>query len=274
MRYCSKSKPCFYSHHVNALNTSAYDRTSMFYSAHDILALGLFKYLLDKTSVESKSLAAIVRTNAAAVSIFRSLLNMDAMDALEDYLYRYRSKRTDISVLLASLSDKECNSVNLLSVFEITGYTPLEYAAQVSPRDILPLLADGEDATKGPLLAYATGNGMSSLMKPLLDAGADVNMKDCWGHTALLDACSLCCYQDFAELYRWAEDAIDWNVCGPDGRNALDLFESGVMGGMASDLTQSQIDDFRAVLVAHVHSVEDETDGGQLDMPGSFSDAK
>ena len=266
-----KSKPTF-SYDANPLNIGLYCRTHMIYSAHDILALGLFRYLLDKSSDRGRSLATIVRTNAAAISIFRSLFNIDAMDALEDYLDRYRSKRADISGLLASLADAECNSISRPAVFDVIGYTPLEYAAQVSPGSVLSLLEDGEDATRGPILVYATGNGMSSLMKPLLDAGADVNMTDSWGYTALLEACSLCCYQDFAELHRWAEDIIDWDVRAPDGRNALDLFESGVMDGMATDLTQSQIDEFRAILVAHVHSVEGSD--GRLDMPGSFPDAK
>jgi len=192
----------------------------MIYSAHDILALGLFRYLLDKTSDRSRSLAAIVRTNAAAISIFRSLFNIDAMDALEDYLDRYRSKHADISSLLASLSDAESNSISRPAVFDVIGYTPLEYAAQVSPGSVLSLLKDGEDATRGPILVYTTGNGMSSLMKLLLDAGADVNMTDSWDYTALLEACSLCCYQDFVELHRWAENVIDWEVRAPDGRNA------------------------------------------------------
>ena len=72
-------------------------RTPTTYSAHDLLTIGFFKYLLDGASDESRSLATIVRTNAAAIDIFRSLFNIDPMDALEDYLNRKRARYIDIT---------------------------------------------------------------------------------------------------------------------------------------------------------------------------------
>ena len=96
-------------------------------------------------------------------------------------------------------------------------------------------------------------------------------MKDSWGHTALLEVCSHCCYDEFSELLRWAGDDIDWGACAPDGRNALELFDSIVSARSGYSIwdSQIQIDEFRATLVAHMNIVEDGSEG-QLDMPGAF----
>ena len=248
-------------------------RTETFSSAHDMLTVGFFTYLLGETSDESQSLATVVRTNTAAIQIFRSLLDMDPMDALEDYLDRNRARHVDVTGFMASLEDTTCNLESRSSVFQVTGYTALEYAITFSPESVESLLADGEDAAAEPTLVHAVNVGRSKLIKPLLDAGADVNMRDWWGHTALLMACSLCHYNAFFELLRWAEDTIDWGACTSDGQNALELFDSAVLA-RAGDVTlysQSKIDEFRAELVAHVKFVDDESEG-QLDMPGAFPD--
>ena len=238
-----------------------------------MLTVGFFTYLLGETSDESQSLATVVRTNTAAIQIFRSLLDMDPMDALEDYLDRNRARHVDVTGFMASLEDTTCNSKGRSSVFEAINYTPLRYAITFSPESVESLLADGEDAAAEPTLVYAVGCGRSELIKPLLDAGADVNMRNWRGHTALLVACSGCHYNAFLELLRWVEDDIDWDACAPDGRNALELFDSCVSaGGVSSTLfSRSQLDEFRAALVARVKSVEGES-GGQLDMPGAFPD--
>ena len=173
-------------------------------------------YLLGKTSDASQSLATVLRTNTAAIQIFRSLLDMDPMDALEDYLDRKRARHVDVTGFMASLEDTTCNSKGRSSVFEAINDTPLGYAIYYSPESVESLLADGEDAAANPTLVCAVNVGESKLIKPLLDAGADVNMRDWEGHTALLEACSRCSYYAFLELLRWAEDEIDWDACTPD----------------------------------------------------------
>ena len=115
-------------------------------SAHDLLAVGFFKHLLDGNSDGDRSLAAIVRTNPAAISIFLSFLNVDPMDALEDFMTRERAQYTDIAGCLAALEDIGCNSANRLSVItEVTGHTRLKYAIIFSPdsRRIASTAADG-----------------------------------------------------------------------------------------------------------------------------------
>ena len=242
-------------------------------SAHDVLTTGFFAYLLGETPDESQSLATIVRTNTIAITIFRLLLNIDPMNALEDYLGRTQAQRTVVTGFMASLEDTRCNSAGRLSVFQVTGYSPLQYAIAFSPESVEFLLADGEDAAAEPYLVYAVSAARSELIKPLLDAGADVNMRDSEGHTALLEACSWCRYKEFLELLRWAEDDIDWDACAQDGQNALELFDSSVsaQAGNATWYSQSELDEFRATLVAYMNIVEDES-RGQLDMPGAFSD--
>ena len=236
-----------------------------------MLTMGFFTYLLGETSDASQSLATIVRTNMAAIHIFRSILNMDPMDALEDYLDRNRDRRVDVTGFMASLEGTTCNSKGRSSVFEAINDTPLGYAIELSPDSVESLLADGEDASTEPTLVYAVGNSRPELIKLLLDAGADVNMRDWQGHTALLKACSLCFYYEFFELLQWAEDDIGWDACAPDGWNALELFDWAVRAEEADYLSQSEIDKFRAVLVAHIKFVEDVCDE-QMDIPGAFPD--
>ena len=111
----------------------------------------------------------------------------------------------------------------------------------------------------------------TELIKSLLDAGADVNMKDSCGYTALHWACSWCRYDTLFELIRWAEDSIDWDARTPNGQNALEIFDSRVSAGWVATWSPSEIHDFRAELVAHIKPVEKECDG-RLDIPGAFPD--
>ena len=109
-------------------------------------------YLLGKTSDASQSLATVVRTNTAAIQIFRSLLNMDPVDALEDYLDRKQARYVDVTGFMASLEDTTCNSEGRSSVFKAINDTPLGYAVAFSPESVESLLADGEDAAAKPCL--------------------------------------------------------------------------------------------------------------------------
>ena len=118
------------------------------------------------------------------------------------------------------------------------------------------LVVGGEDATIDATVAAAAGSGRSELIKPLLDAGADVNMRDGYGRTALHLACSWYNYSTFFELLRWAEDDIDWNARTPYGQNALHLFDLSISNGFTAHLSQSQIDEIHAVLRAHINNVE------------------
>ena len=250
------------------LNNGCTHRTQTIHSAHDVLAIGLFKYILDKASDESKSTATILRTNTTAITIFRSSFNIDPMDALEDCLARKRPHCGDISGLVASLENPRCYSTNRSSFFEMLGYSVLEYAVEYSHNNVENLLADGENAAVGPILALSVANRRSFLIKALLDAGADVNMKDAKGYAAILLACSQFRYYEFFDLLRWAGDDIDWGVCSPDGRNALDLFDECVSKGAASLWPRPCIDEFRRALVVRMRIRK--YDFERLDMPGSF----
>ena len=124
----------------------------MYISAHDALTGGLFAHLLGQTSDESRSLATIVRTNAVAVHVFHSLLDIDPMDALEDYLDRQQAGYTDVTCFMALLEETSCDSAGRSSVFQVTGYSPLKYVINFSPEKVKFCLADGEDAAEKPCL--------------------------------------------------------------------------------------------------------------------------
>ena len=248
-------------------------RTPTIYSAHDTLAIGFFKYMLEANSDETRSLATIVRTNPTAISIFRSLYNIDPIDVLEDFLTRKRVQSIDVAGCLAALEDTGYNLASHLSVItEVTGHTRLRYAITFSPDNVVSLLADREDAAEETTLVYAIYLGRNYLIKPLLDAGADVNMRDWRGYTTLHEACSCCLSDGFFELLRWAENAIDWGACTPQGWNALELFDLGVLSGWATHRSQTDIDEFRAALMSHMKLSEKEVDG-RINMPGAFPDA-
>ena len=253
-------------------------RADSILSAHDSLALGCITYLLNNSD-KNRPIATILRTNSLAISVFRSLLDTDPLDALEDFLSRKRTQHVDIACFLASLEDAECDSTRLLSIFEVIGYSPLEYAVMFSPQRAMALLQDG---------ANAAGDGSGTLFNailftsphligPLLDAGADVNIRDWKGHTPLHWACSWCRYDEFFKLIRWAESDIDWRAHTRDGRNALDLFDSGVLEGFDVNHSQVELDEFRTVLVDHLafDDDDDELDRSgefRLDVPGAFPD--
>lgn len=198
------------------------------------------------------------------------------MDALEDLLAHQGIQATERSRVLRLLENTEYSPADRSSIFEAIDYSPLQYAITFSPQNVASLLADGEDATTAPLLAYAVVNDASQVIKPLLDAGAQVNMKarQARNCTALHLACERCSYDGFSELLKWAGNDIDWNACTTDGKNALELFERGVSEGYAAAYSQSEIDVFRAELLAHMDLDENDVDGDDSKgIPGAFPEA-
>lgn len=198
------------------------------------------------------------------------------MDALEDLLTHRGIQAAERSRVLRLLENTEYSPSDRSSIFKAVDYIPLEYAITFSPQSVASLLADGEDATTAPLLAYAVVNDASQVIKPLLDAGAQVNMKarHAGDRTALQLACERCSYDGFSELLKWAGNGIDWNVCTPDGKNALELFERGVSEGYAAAYSQSEIDGFRAELLAHIDHRENDVSGDcSMGIPGAFPEA-
>lgn len=245
-------------------------------SAHDILTLGLFQHLLYDPSSDRphKILKTILQTNSAAIDVFRSVLNMDAMDALEDLLTRhFGHSDEDVSHLWTSLESTEY-SVARYSVFNAIDYTPLQYAIKFSPSSVKSLLLDGADAAAEPLLAYAASAARAELIELLLGKGADVNMKDRMGRTALHWACYICRYNPFFELVRCAEGQIDWNARTLEGQTALDLFELCVSEGRVSHWASVYVDQVRATFMSHMdpsQAPECEDDAEEpLHMPGAF----
>ncbi|KAI0743247.1 ankyrin repeat-containing domain protein [Irpex lacteus] len=203
--------------------------------------------------------------------MFRSIFNIDAMDALEDALSRQYGYSDDYTARLLTSLDTTEYSMARSSVFNAIGYTPLEYAVRFSPSNMESLLAEGFDASAEPTLAYAACAGRIGLFELLIDKGADVNMKDARGRTALHWACYQCYYNTFFELVRCAEDDIDWNSRTPEGQNALDLFETGMSEGWASGLTFTHVDEFRSAIISHMDCSQLQVvEDAPLVIPGAF----
>ncbi|KAI0090453.1 hypothetical protein BDY19DRAFT_992645 [Irpex rosettiformis] len=212
---------------------------------------------------------------------------MDPIDALEDYLSRThrQSSSSDCNIqrLLNVLQIPQSNLQARSTIFRsLLQMTPLQYAIDFSPMDVRTLLFSelSNGCTKGsnlqaegPLLVYAIGAGNIGLIKPLVDAGVDVNQKYTNGETALHVICHRCYYACLREIVRWAGDKIDWGMCTPGGRNALELFEESVAAGRGKGLSKKQVDEFGAILKNHIGyermelSEESRT---SLSMPGAF----
>ncbi|KAI0764491.1 ankyrin repeat-containing domain protein [Irpex lacteus] len=165
------------------------------------------------------------------------------MDALEDLLSRlYGHSDEDVSHLLKSLEAAEY-TVARSSLLKAIRFTPLQYAIMMlSPSSVESLLAEGADVKAEPTLAYAARCARDELIELLIDKGADVNMKDRKGRTALHWACHYGNYNLFFELVRCAEDEIDWDARTLEGENA---FELGVSEGMTSLWASCDVDEFR-----------------------------
>ena len=239
-------------------------------SAQDYLVLLSFKYLLVN---KGKSFIASATTSPVAVDIFRSLLDIDTVDAIEEYLERRRVTGAETLLGLSDPVDADTGnpdqdqsptSLLPVSIFRsLTSFTPLEYATILAPQYVPQLLERGEDAASGAPLCYAVGWGHLDFIKPMLDAGANVNAKDPRGRTALHYVCFYGRYNSFLELLRYADHAIDWNARTSAGQNALDLLHEGVS---SQTLSASDFNDFLATLQARVNDSFDE----ELHIPGAF----
>jgi hypothetical protein len=222
-------------------------------SAQDYLVLMSFKYLLLGTGL---TFASSVKRSPVAIDIFRSLLDIDALDAIQEYLER--RDVTGIDTLLGldapenmNDQDRSPDAVSLQSAFRsLTGFTPLEYATILSPSNVLPLLSQGADATTGSPLCYAVGWGHTEFIKPMLDARANVNARDNRGRTVLHYICVYGRYNSLQELLRWADQDVDWNARTPTGQNALDLLNESVA---LTTLPPEELHDFFLTLQARVH---------------------
>lgn len=240
-------------------------------SAKDYLVLMSYKFLLEQTG---RGFANSVKTSSIAVEIFRSLLDMDLLDALQDYLDR-RGLTQKHQILVGLDEDQTQDPLSALDRLEVfrslTGFTPLEYSAILAPDQMLALIARGENASAGAPLCYALGWGHTDLIKPLLDAGADVNARDWKGMTALHYVCYYARYSSLVELAHWAEDSIDWDACTADGKNALRLLRESVA---LDELEPAQRNGFEAILNAHEGQVRVEEDEEEVDVslktPGAY----
>lgn len=163
-----------------------------------------------------------------------------------------------------------------LYFLEAIDCTPLEYAIRFSPSSVRQLVADGADVSAEPTLHFVIQAGKYGLIQLLLDSGVDVNaMEESSGRTPLHWVCSWCLYKGFFELLRCAGDAIDWGICTPEGQNALDLFESGVLEGNACYMSPTQINEFRSTIISYMESVDppvnpERTQDTLLSIPGAF----
>lgn len=243
-------------------------RTSYAYSPRDRLVLLLFRDLLIHAN---QSLVNSAKTCPVAIDIFHSILNMDPTDALEDFLEE-RGVADTMAILGlglgATVHDDSPSAVShsLPSFESLTGLTRLDYAIRYSPQDAVFLLQQGEDATRGFPLLYAINHSRTGLIKPLLDAGADVHAKGGRGWTVLHYTCWRGNYDGLQELVRWADDEIDWNSRTPDGRSAVDFVYANFSSGV---LDSDGVRAFLSILHPRIH-LEEETTETAVNMPGAF----
>lgn len=231
----------------------------------------MFKCLLADTD---QPLGISARTSSVAIDIFGSMLKIDAVDALEDYLDRHGI--TDVQSILGLdgagniASSTPSTTSNASGNFKsLTGYTRLEYAIYYSRKDVMPLLARGEDASIGIPLHYATLRGYHAFVKPLLNVGANVNAMDDNGWTVLHWACNNGHYNCLEELVRWADSDVDWDARTAEGKDAVDILYEGVSHGCVGSDELSECLGILQPRVTQACQFESE-DTFMLDIPGAF----
>lgn len=131
-----------------------------------------------------------VKTSPVALDICQSTFGMDITDVVAEALDDAQIP-TAARSLFSKLSHLETSSeVSRTEVSRLLhstlGITALEYAfLHMSLSDVVRLLQQGEDASLGAPLVYAAWRDAPELVKPLLQAGANVNACNACGWTAL-----------------------------------------------------------------------------------------
>lgn len=212
-----------------------------------------------------------IQTDPVSVEICKSVFGIDmsdvAMDVLElcpnvDELQAALRFRTSPGQLNCSLDIDS-------ALAQLTGYTRLEYSTYfMAPEDVLQGLANGADASYGAPVALAAWCEKTTLLKPLLDAGADINAAGSAGFSALHWACyyaNLCTLDVLVQL---ADDKIDWHARTRDRKNvnALQVALQSPYWNIRPSLWRDKM-----FTILREHGLKDEDEDDEpLKMPGGL----
>lgn len=211
-----------------------------------------------------------VRTSTLAIDLCRSIFDVNIVDIVEDILARPAYQKVAQLLLQEPAANVSMGEIlpEVATVQDLVlGFSPLEYVIRYLPQTAaLRLLRNGEDASKGAPLSAAAWQNDISLVKPLLDSGANVNAADHAGWTTLHTA-SHGMYSLLLEtVVAHAHDGIDWQARTREGKNALQLAKESPF---LDARPPSECKRVFAILREHI-SDDDDDDDEHLEMPGAF----
>lgn len=212
-----------------------------------------------------------IQTDPLLIDICQSALSIDVSDVAMDVLELCDNADELRAMLGFSSSSNQLNcSLDTASIVtQLTSCTPLEYSIRyMTPADVLQTLANSADTSCGAPIAFAAWRGYDDLLKPLLDAGADINAIDEGGRSALYWACYYARSDTLGTLIEHAGDRINWHARTRDGRsrNALEVAKASIYW---HERPHSWPDKMFVILRDHGLGDGDEDDG-PLMMPGGF----
>lgn len=234
-------------------------------SAKTMLFLASLATLIENPA---QSYAHSIQSHPISINICRSVFGMDLASIVLDILDGRCHAHKLQAALGFNCSAGGCWCIKSLWR-QLTGVTRLEYAIYyIGQQCALQLLEQSEDASWGAPLVAAVLRGYDGLLRPLLDAGADINAH-AQGFSTLHRVCYLARLDTLKALIELAGDKIDWHARTTDNKSmdTLELVKESPWWSSRPALWRTEM-----LIILREHGLKDDDRGdGSVRMPGGWN---